>query len=275
MEKQMERPTDAKRFRNATSKMVGMFRLLTEQFSESYTDIFREEVETSKKSFTTLKKHIRREVFNHICSPKKVNEIIDNYVVEKGSLNELLFDYSEMFPKQAILIRVGNAVEKAIHNYLSNRFESVDAEIKPVIHSFLDRNIQVDVAIKKKNTYFLSELKYNLNLDTEKINKIVEKLDLLSITLKKFYKGKGVNTNVTLVSLRYPYAKDIINLKPELKAIKGQYILGYVEFFKMFGVNVTQKEWERFHRKLGEEIISVYSEAYSNRYFNDNEDELI
>jgi len=41
--------------------------------------------------------------------------------------------------------------------------------------------------------------------------------------------------------------------------------LGYVEFFKMFGVNVGKKEWERFHKKLGEEILSIYREAYNNR----------
>jgi hypothetical protein len=267
MEKQMDKRTNVKRFRSATSNMVGMFRLLTEQFSESYTDVFKEYTETSKKSFVTLKKHIRREVFNNVCSPETVKKVINNYLTEKGSLNELLFGAAEMFPKQAILIRVGNSVEVAIQNYLSNRFENVKDELDPVIHSFLDRHIQMDVAIKKDNTYFVSELKYNFNLDTEKINKIVEKLDLFSITLKKFYKGKA-NTNVTLVSLRYPYAKDIINLKPELKAIKGQYILGYVEFFKMFGIEVTQKEWERFHKQIGEEVLEVYSSAYLDKYIN-------
>lgn len=256
--------SDATRIQNVTSRMVGMYRLLTEQFMERYTDIFKEEKKASKKSFTTLKKHIMSEVYEHLATPGKVEEILRDASKEKGSLNEMIFPGYSKFPQQTILIRFGNAVEAAIQNYLGNRYRDIKSQVKPVIHDFLDRNIQLDVAVEKDGTYFISELKYNMNLDTEKTSKVIEKLDLLGITLKKFYKSRGVKTNVTLVSLRYPYAKDIPNLKPEFAAIKEQYILGYVEFFKLFGIDVTQEEWERFHREIGQNIISVYEEAYRN-----------
>lgn len=254
------------RFRSVTSKVVGMYRLLTEQFVEKHTDVFRKAIKAQEDSedFNELKGYIINEVHKHITSPEQVKRIMKDAHKERGSLTEILFPGNNKFPKQTILIRFGSAIESAIHNYLSTRNQDIKPTVKPIIQDFLEKNVQLDVAVEKDKTYFISELKYNLNLDTEKISKVVEKLDLLGITLKKFYKHAGIDTNVTLVSLRYPYAEDIINLKPELSSIKEQYILGYVEFFNLFGINVKPSEWEKLHAELGEEILNTYNKAYND-----------
>lgn len=249
---------DVIRWRSMACRTVGMYRLLAEQVLGDYVSV---SVDTSdlKQPFDELKQYIVNEVHEKLNSEKKMIDILKNSKKEQGSLNELLFSTQPCFPRQTILIRFGAAIEAGIRKYLASKYTDVSGEIAPLIKSFLDKNIQLDIATYKDNTYFISELKYNFNLDTEKVSKIVEKLDLLSITLKKFYGKKGINTNVSFVSLRYPHADDIIRLKPELKAIKNQYILGYVDFFKYFGINVTKEEWEEFHITLGNELLSLYS----------------
>ena len=248
------------RMRKVTSRIVGMHRLLTEQTIESYADLFRTTKATRKGTeFSELRSFIEREVYERLLSPIHVDQTLTRASRERGSLGEILFN-SESFPKQALLISFGTVMESAIQKYLASKYSDVSGQLSPVIKGFLDKDIQLDVAVEKDNTYFVSELKYNFNLDTEKASKVVEKLDLLSITLKKFFKG-AKTTNVTLVSLRYPTSNDIPKLKPELESVRGQYILGYTEFFRLFGIEVTKEEWEDMHKALGRKIIGVYSGA--------------
>jgi len=243
------------RLKGLSSRMVGGYRLITEQSSDN---AMIEAVHTSstRQSFEGLKQCIIDEVHNKIKSEKKMKKIISKSKKEQGSLNELLFPELSDFPKQTILIRFGSAVEAGVRKYITSKCEDISNEVGPLIKKFLDRNIQLDVAVRQNNVCFISELKYNFNLDTEKTAKIVEKLDLLSITLKKFYEGKG---HVSLVSLRYPHADDIIRLNPDFKSIKQQYIFGYIDFFKLFGLDVTKDEWESFHETLGKELIDSYT----------------
>lgn len=248
------------RLKSVNSRMVGTYRLLAEQVLSDYVNV-SVDISDLKQPFDELKQYIVDEVYEKLNSEKKMIDILKKSKKEQGSLNELLFSTQPCFPRQTILIRFGAAIESGIRKYLASKYKDVSGEIAPLIRQFLDKNIQLDIATYKDNTYFVSELKYNFNLDTEKISKIVEKLDLLSITLKKFYGKNGINTNVSFVSLRYPHADDIIRLKPELKAIKNQYILGYVDFFKYFGLDVTKEAWEDFHRTLGDELVSLYSDV--------------
>jgi len=244
------------RLKGLSSRMVGLYRLVVEQQSESSIgDIY---IEDPKESFDELKNCIISEVRNKVKSEKIIENIIKNANKEQGSLNEILFSSLPFFPKQTLLIRVGNAVESAIRKYLTSKYEDVSSEISPLIKGFLDRTVQLDVAIRKDNTYFISELKYNFNLDTEKTAKVIEKLDLLSIALKKFYNKNNINTKVSFVSLRYPHVDDIVKLNSDFKAIKKQYIVGYVDFFKFFNINVTKEEWEAFHATLGDELLQTY-----------------
>lgn len=248
------------RLKGLSSRMVGGYRLITEQSSNN---AMLEAVHTNRagQSFEGLKQCIIDEVHSKIRSEKKMKKIISNSKKEQGSLSELLFPTSVDFPKQTILIRFGSAVEAGVRKYITSRCEDISNEVGPLIKKFLDRNIQLDVAVRKEGICFISELKYNFNLDTEKTAKIVEKLDLLSITLKKFYEGQG---HVSLVSLRYPHADDIIRLNPDFKSIKQQYIFGYVDFFKLFGLDVTKDEWESFHETLGKELLDLYTTTLEN-----------
>jgi hypothetical protein len=257
----MEIINDFIRLKGLSSRMIGEYRLITEQSSDT---TMAAAIHTGRPGnpFDDLKKYIKDEVYKKIKTEKKMQKIIRNSDKEQGSLSELLFPTRCDFPKQTVLIRFGSAVEAGVRKYIAAKYEDISDEISPLIKQFLGRHIQLDVAARKDNTYFISELKYNFNLDTEKTAKIVEKLDLLSITLKKFYGKQGFNTSVSLVSLRYPHADDIVRLNPDFKAIKGQYIFGYVDFFKLFNLDVTKEEWESFHKALGNELQEQYSNIF-------------
>jgi hypothetical protein len=259
----MEFTNEFIRLKGLSTRMVGVYRLITEQSSDM-SMVNAIHAANPRQPFEDLKQFITDEVYNKINSKKKMKRIIKSTSKEQGSLNELLFPDRLDFPKQTVLIRFGVAVEAGIRKYIASRYEDISDELSPLIRKFLDKNIQLDIAARKDNTYFISELKYNFNLDTEKTAKVVEKLDLLSITLKKFYNGQGVNSNVSLVSLRYPHADDIIRLNPDFKSIKHQYILGYVDFFKLFDLKVTKTEWEAFHESLGNELMRLYFSVMEN-----------
>ena len=250
---------DFARLKGITTRMIGECRLITEQSSNvSMVDAVNS-VDSPRESFDGLKQCIIKEVYNNIGSKKKMKEIIKRSKKEQGSLGELLFSEDSDFPKQIIKIRFGIAIETGIRNYITSKYEDVSDELNLLIKRFLDRNIQLDLAVRKDNTYFISEFKSNFRLDTEKTAKVVEKLDLFNIILKKFYGRAGSDTNVSLVSLRYPHADDIIRLSPGFKSIKSQYILGYTDFFKFFDLNVTKEEWETFLEISGQELLTLYS----------------
>lgn len=256
------------RLKSLNSRFIGAYRLVTEQFSDEHVHenpmIEAVQNTTDTRSFDELTDFIRTEVYNSINSEKAMNKIIKNSTKQHGALTELLFPNISGFSKHTILIRFGAAMETGIRKYLAFKYRNISSELEPLIKGFLDKNVQLDIAIHKDNTYFVSELKYNFNLDTEKTVKTIEKLDLLNITLKKFYKTTGINTNVSLVSLRYPHADDIIHLNQNFKSVKSQYILGYMDFFRYFNINVTEDRWNTFHKNLGDEILQLYSNIIGN-----------
>lgn len=255
----------ALRMRLVTQRMLGMYRLLDEQLNErnhvSMKDYVNETLYTSSYKWRRLKECIMKDLEKQILM--NMHKIIRGSVNKTGSLGDLVFpNKPPVQPEwsQAIRIRLGNVFEKSVKTFILNEIpgaEDVTEEVKRVLFQFYERNIQLDFAVKYKGVIYVSEIKGNLNLDTEKVAKIIEKLDEISIALRDHYKKMDIATNVSLVSLRHSTADAIDNLRQGFVPVRATYLAGYSEFFKVFGIDITEKMWTNLCEKIGE-VIKVF-----------------
>lgn len=258
---------EALRIRNITSRMVGMYRLMNEQANAEKTntmlDYTADHSPYSKWSkFRTI---VAEQLYKGLTSRDSMVGMLRRASRKTGSLKELLWKKGNIFPYHPISVRVGNIMEASIKRFLKEEFSDWSGRLKDPIKKVADYNIQVDVATKKGDNLIIAELKYNFNLDTEKAKAVVEKLDILNISIKDHIKDVNDETksNVCFVSLRYPTVKSMPKLKPVLESIRSQYIVGYQEFFNFFNVNVTETMWENLHDKISEEASKSF-ELYRN-----------
>jgi len=259
--------SEALRMRMVASRMVGMYRLMNEQVNEEKTntmlDYTADHSPYSKWSkFRTI---VAEQLYKGLTSRKSMLKALRKASKETGSLKDLLWKKGNIFPYQSISVRVGNIMEASIKRFLKEEFSDWSTKLKEPIKKVADYNIQVDVATKKGDNLIVAELKYNFNLDTEKAKAVVEKLDILNISIKDHIKDvdSEVKPNVCFVSLRYPTVKSMPKLKPVLESIRSQYIIGYQEFFNFFNVNVTETMWENLHDKISKEADKSF-QLYKN-----------
>jgi hypothetical protein len=255
--KGQDRP-EALRMRMVTSRMVGMYRLMNEQVKEEKTntmlDYTSDHSPYSKWSkFRTI---LYKNLYDSLTSRKSMLKTIRIASKDTGSLKDLLWDKGTTLPQQSVSIKIGNIMEKSVAEFFRGEFSDWSSNLKQAIKDFADYNIQMDVASKKGNDLIIAELKYNLNLDTEKAKAVIEKLDLLNVFAKDHVKeiDKNIKPNICFVSLRYPTVKDIPKIKPVLESVRSQYIVGYQEFFNFFDINVTETMWKNLHDKIAKEV---------------------
>lgn len=249
------------RLKMVASRMVGMYRLLEEQHDTERYNSMRDYamLVTGDTAWRRFKDYLYEELEEHVTSEKAMVQIVANSRMETGSLKDLLWGEVSEIPKQAIAIRIGTVFEHAIRRYLMREHQDLSAELATPMRDYTGRTIVTDYLTRSDgNKINFGELKYNLNLDTEKCDKVIEKLDLVNVFLKKHFKNEDVDVIVSLVSLRYPYCKDIPKLKPALESVRDTYIVGYKEFFNTIGLNVTERMWRNLHKNVGEEIATSF-----------------
>jgi hypothetical protein len=259
----VKKDQDRRKVMRATAlarRMVGMYRLVEEQSGDEEYNSIKEHVynvlsDSSWRRFkSTVFTTLRKMLLNH-DSMSKMLEINSKY---NGTLKDMLWEKNNHLPIQAVSVRMGKIMEVAVKDFLCSEYVSYNKELDEGIKSFADYNIQRDLAVKKGNNITIAELKYNLNLDTEKAKSVVDKLDMLNIACKDTLKDKNYKTNVCMVSLRYPSVDDIPALKPVLESVRSQYIVGYEQFFKFFGIKVTETMWKNLHKNIGKEISNYF-----------------
>ena len=263
MEKLMEKatvqtnPNIVNRMKYVTSRMVGMYRLIDEQLPTTThgakgAKVTLKPERTSRRAWNRFKAIYMDLLEQSLLDEKKMTKLIENSAKSNQGVGHLLNPDGYSYPKQAICIRLGCIMEKAIRTYILQRAESIPTEVKESFWEYSAKKTQWDVPFKKGNTVYLFETKYNLDLDTEKTNAVIDKLDTYSIFLRKYYKTQDINTVVNLVTLSFARATDVPKtaLKNSLNAVKDIYLIGYSDLFEIFGVKVTQKMWESFHSKV-------------------------
>jgi hypothetical protein len=193
-----------------------------------------------------------------------MEKIINNCINNKNSLKQLLFeDISKYIPVQSFSIRFGIVMEKAIRKFFNSCFINVEPIFRKKLTKFFGREVQLDIANVVNDTIVCGELKYNWNLDTEKFKGVIDKINMLNNFFSSLKREE--NFSIVVVSLLYPKADQI----PELKnAFVSGSILGYNEFFDIFGINVTEEMWLDLHSMLGKYIMSFYNQYIERKYGN-------
>lgn len=262
------------RMREVTSRMVGMYRLIDEQVGkpQAITTLNKPPLKTKSSTFRAWSKFrgIVMDVLEEmLLNEKDMRKLITKSRKAKQGVGDLMSTGVTSYPEQAIKIRMGFIMQEAVKRFVLAHAEALPTEVWEAFKQYADKGIQWDLAFKKDDTVFVIETKYNLNLDTEKVEKVVEKLDLFSIFLKKYYKNQDVKTVVSLASLYYPSSSSIPEkeLKPALLSIKDAYIMGYSELFELFGLKITDSMWRTFHTNVVDrEIRKTYKQAV-DKYF--------
>ncbi len=249
----------ALRMRAVARRMVGMYRLMDEQaVDEKNNSMLSYVAQTlSYAKWRNFKNYVKKNLHEQLTSTESMVRTIKTSSEETGSLKDLLWGNSLLFPTQAFSIKVGNIMESSIREFLVSQSSDMSDDLTGPIKQFAGYRIQTDVAIKKDNAVVVSELKYNFNVDTEKAKAVVEKLDLLNLFLKDYYRkydSDETETTVSFVSLRYPTDKHIPKLKPVLESIRSYYIIGYQQLFNFFNMYVTETMWKNLHKDIGMEI---------------------
>ena len=252
------------RSKSLTARVIGFYRMLNEELLGSDHSIFKNDVfqsEKNRKDWDLLKMFIMAEVRENILSEEAVRKVCSkkDSVKEDLSLGDIIFSKRPKNIRQSLMIRLGNAIEKGIKNFCLTQADDVSEELETSLSNFFGRKVQLDLALKKDDNYILSEIKTNFNLDTEKTRAIVEKLDTLDIFLKDYLKGTDNTGSVVILCATQPYASSIKSAKPELSAVKNKYVVGYIEFFNVLGLTITEKMWQNFCDKIALEIDKTYA----------------
>ena len=99
---------------------------------------------------------------------------------------------------------------------------------------------QVDVLFEYKNTIYYFESKNNMKLDTEKSIKSKDKLIYIRKFLKRKYKSKKIICKFVNM---WVYNSD--NMDYIKSPIHKSDIYGYVDFFHIFDINVSKREYNK------------------------------
>jgi hypothetical protein len=158
-----------------------------------------------------------------------------------GSFVELLFPTTSA---QSINIKMGNVVENSFKKFVAETAKNLIEEEKNNI------NNQLDLLFFYNDFIYYFEVKNNLNIDTEKSKATSNKISEIQNYLNKKYGEKVI---AKALSARYDTIKNIKNTK--IKYINKTNTYGYSDFFNIFEISVSIKEWEEFFKKVGIMII--------------------
>jgi hypothetical protein len=254
----------ATRVHTMATRMLGMYRLMDEQFGTERSNLLLNYAASSlsRNSWRRFVYHVRKTLDERLTGEKAMKKFKEDRARKKGTAKELLWGQENHFPEQALAIRVGHIMESAISEFLNDKYGSAWAQsLQFPLSRFANKNIQLDVAVAKGKQLIVGEIKYNFDLDTEKADSVVSKLDLLNVFLKDHLKDvkETITPHVCFINLSFPTANSIPKLKPVFESIKENYIVGYQEFFNFFGMHVTERMWVNLHKEIGREIMRSYN----------------
>ena len=169
----------------------------------------------------------------------KVNEITNN------TDNTSICSQLELPSSQSIVSQLGFKTENAINEFINTQNNTVNLKVK---HSIIS-NHQIDVLFQYKNKIYYFECKNNMNMDTEKSLKSIEKIKNVETFLRKTYPGKKITCK--FLNMWKHSADDITNLK---NCIHKKDIFGYFSFFKIFGIQVSKRDFSQLFRNVKSQL---------------------
>lgn len=181
------------------------------------------------------------ENFKEILLKDVKDNIINSQTAKKeaGSFGELLFS---SFSMQSINIKMGHVLERSWKNFVSS------IEDASIDKTNMIEGSQVDILFDFNGTKYYFESKNNLNIDTEKTIATKNKVFKIEEYLSK------ENSKVVAKILMNRYSSNETAKHYKTPITKND-IYGYSQFFDIFGIVVSKKDWEEFFLEVGTYIF--------------------
>ena len=153
---------------------------------------------------------------------------------------------------QSIVSQLGFITENSINeyiksyttsNYLKNKFQQI-------------KNHQIDILFEYNNIVYYFECKNNIELDTEKSIKCKEKLHNVHKFLKNKFHNKEICCKILCMWLNNTSNHNKIIKSP----ISNNDIYYYNDFFNIFNINVTDKQFNFKNKKLRIKLLNNMKE---------------
>jgi len=203
-------------------------------------EIFEELIKIEcEKSFADLKDGRRKLKFDKKI---KTNSMID--VVFLNRDNPCRFH-------QSCTITFGNVLEKTAMNYA----ERMDAKV------FRNKNLlasNIDVLFKINRMIYLLESKVNIELDNEKSRKALESLKRKGTIVFNALRCQDEGWQVISKFVVWTKEDALEASTTAKKPIDVRNLMGFKDFFMLFGVNITKQEFFNMLQKVWVEEVEAY-----------------
>jgi len=158
---------------------------------------------------------------------------------------------------QSRLSQLGFKTEKTINQYINTHNHIIDMKN---IHSKIGSH-QVDVIFESNNIIYYFESKNNMKLDTEKSIKSKDKLIYIRKFLKQKYKSKII---ICKFLNMWTYNSD--NMNYIKSPINKSDVYGYVDFFNIFDINVSKREYNKLLSSIKKILNPIQKEKEEDIY---------
>lgn len=179
---------------------------------------------------------------------------IETIIINEENLNMMSPKQTKQFNVKLLLnnpnlsqsqcIRFGNLFEKIAKNLVNfSGLKLIDIDYVNVSkNKRKQKNRQLDLIFEKNNNIYYLELKSNCFLDSEKYPSTDGKINSIADKLTELYPNKTIFYGA-LVPTYYRDSRMYISIKSEV------YFMN--EFFKILGIEITEKEYNSILHKLG------------------------
>jgi len=165
-----------------------------------------------------------------------------------GAIKELLFPV--VLSLQSVCIKFGNTFQDVFNDVYGSKNDTYKKEfLKWSNEKGLDDIKELDYLENIDGVMYHFEMKCNINLDTEKLPAVENRVK----AVENFFKEKYPDIKIisAIFAVRNPtgdIAKKIVN------KIYSVPVFGYKEVFSIFGIDITEEEWKETFRQAGDII---------------------
>lgn len=182
-----------------------------------------------RKKISSDKNMLSDEIIDIINKNNYIKEYEKNIDKDENSLKNLLTE--DFCLNQSQSIKLGIAMEKVIFDIINS-----NKEFKNLKEKNKKGEKEKDLLFQKDNTIYYAELKSNLNLDTEKSSKTVDKI--LEIKKELDEKYPDCTINVSLVGLAFFEKSEIKRTIANKYGMIKDNVVGIHDFFNKLGMKI-------------------------------------
>lgn len=162
-------------------------------------------------------------------------------------------------------IRTGSTLEESVNEFALKKGVKIidDGYIRSKLFELFKGNVKIDGLFEYLQVSFGFEYKANLELDADKAPDVLVRVKNIQSLLNDLPLGGQAGLICLTTAVRNNLSKSILSKYGDY----GEYVYGYQEFFNIFNVNFSEKEWKNLlleARKKAQEEFDYYQNEYSS-----------